>query len=552
MIQVEIVKPDTSSERLTFDKSEVLIGRKPSNDIVLGGLDVSGNHACLQVSEGQLTVVDLGSTNGTFVAGERVQMSPIGERAEVRVAGYILRVQAGAEGAHVGAEGAHASAEGRRASAEGARAASPRPASEPAPHEPTILRREAATPRTSAPIEDRGGAGELADPEAPPLVHGGDLPPPLLIAGDLVGDLPPLVADAGYSADPEAPPLLGDARGAPPLATTTATTTTTTSSRAAASASITPSSPARPTSAAHERGPERQEARGADGPGREPRTRAPQRPPGPDLAALWADPEILRIVLREGDALEIDRRSGPRERRPLAAGVDLDAALAALAGLKDLSEGPCSRGLVDGAALWWARGADGRLVAALERAREAAPTLADLLRGGVLDDGLALRLMGALTRGRGLLFAPQAGADALPLALTLAAADRRPGALVRAHVAPLALPAGAPITLLDADQGRHARAASIALALRLGAAWIAVDDDPPIEAAREAQRRGVGLVVIVDAPADEALRRAHARVAGGAGDLDYAHLVLVAQGAEGPTIDQVVDPGSEGYPPTIL
>ena len=50
------------------------VGRSRESDIFLVDPSVSRNHALLDVREGNLVVRDAGSTNGTFVNGERVQL----------------------------------------------------------------------------------------------------------------------------------------------------------------------------------------------------------------------------------------------------------------------------------------------------------------------------------------------------------------------------------------------------------------------------------------------------------------------------------------------
>lgn len=59
-----------------FEQAEIRIGRRPENDIVFNPeLDrtVSGHHCRIVADQGDLYVVDQGSTNGTFVNGQRVQ-----------------------------------------------------------------------------------------------------------------------------------------------------------------------------------------------------------------------------------------------------------------------------------------------------------------------------------------------------------------------------------------------------------------------------------------------------------------------------------------------
>jgi ABC-2 type transport system ATP-binding protein len=50
----------------------ILIGRDPSADVVLADTEVSSRHASLAPVDGGIAVEDLGSTNGTYVNGQRV------------------------------------------------------------------------------------------------------------------------------------------------------------------------------------------------------------------------------------------------------------------------------------------------------------------------------------------------------------------------------------------------------------------------------------------------------------------------------------------------
>ncbi|MEO8701206.1 MAG: FHA domain-containing protein [Kofleriaceae bacterium] len=90
MVQVEIVGP-AGSRKLVFDKSEVSIGRVQGNDIVLTHASVSKRHGRLVVKDGKLIMVDLKSTNGTFVNARRIT-SPLVIRAtdKIRIGEFVL------------------------------------------------------------------------------------------------------------------------------------------------------------------------------------------------------------------------------------------------------------------------------------------------------------------------------------------------------------------------------------------------------------------------------------------------------------------------------
>lgn len=59
---------------VTFDGSRIVIGRGAGNDVRLPDLSVSQRHAVIDASEGQYSITDQGSTNGTMVGG--VKLTP--------------------------------------------------------------------------------------------------------------------------------------------------------------------------------------------------------------------------------------------------------------------------------------------------------------------------------------------------------------------------------------------------------------------------------------------------------------------------------------------
>lgn len=84
----------------------VVVGREPPADVVLLDTCISRRHARFSVLEGQIIVEDLGSTNGTFVAGRRVDRAVVRPDDEVRLGAVEVSVQmsAGAGATEVGVE----------------------------------------------------------------------------------------------------------------------------------------------------------------------------------------------------------------------------------------------------------------------------------------------------------------------------------------------------------------------------------------------------------------------------------------------------------------
>lgn len=92
LLRVSIAKTGEDVSRCPeFTKPEVTIGRRPTNDVILPDDGVSGAHARLLVTGRTLTLVDQGSTNGTFVGGERVEgPRTVGPHDEVLISDYRL------------------------------------------------------------------------------------------------------------------------------------------------------------------------------------------------------------------------------------------------------------------------------------------------------------------------------------------------------------------------------------------------------------------------------------------------------------------------------
>lgn len=76
---------------------EIVIGRSSELDMVLVEEMVSRKHARIALSDGVITIEDLGSTNGTFVNGEKVDHGTLKEGDRVLIGTNILKVMAVAQ-----------------------------------------------------------------------------------------------------------------------------------------------------------------------------------------------------------------------------------------------------------------------------------------------------------------------------------------------------------------------------------------------------------------------------------------------------------------------
>ncbi len=78
---------------------EIVIGRSSELDMVLVEEMVSRKHARIALADGTISIEDLGSTNGTFVNGEKVQQGTLREGDRVLIGTNILKVVAAAQDA---------------------------------------------------------------------------------------------------------------------------------------------------------------------------------------------------------------------------------------------------------------------------------------------------------------------------------------------------------------------------------------------------------------------------------------------------------------------
>src|SRR5271169_436608 len=72
MFSIMINEKGGEARRLEFDKAEITIGRVQGNDIVLPKGNVSKRHARIVLKDGKFIIVDLKSTNGTYVNGRKI------------------------------------------------------------------------------------------------------------------------------------------------------------------------------------------------------------------------------------------------------------------------------------------------------------------------------------------------------------------------------------------------------------------------------------------------------------------------------------------------
>jgi len=94
VLRVVVHEKGGRTQRFDFEGDQFSVGREEDNDLVLDRANISKHHLRFRRADGRVEVLDLESTNGTYVNGRRVQ-TPRGVRRpdRVYVGDYILMLE---------------------------------------------------------------------------------------------------------------------------------------------------------------------------------------------------------------------------------------------------------------------------------------------------------------------------------------------------------------------------------------------------------------------------------------------------------------------------
>src|SRR3989442_5096245 len=94
MFTIIIQEKGGEQRRMVVNKPEVTIGRVQGNDIVLPKGNVSKRHARIVLKDGKFIIVDLKSTNGTYVNGRKIT-SPLVVKGsdKIYIGDFILSIE---------------------------------------------------------------------------------------------------------------------------------------------------------------------------------------------------------------------------------------------------------------------------------------------------------------------------------------------------------------------------------------------------------------------------------------------------------------------------
>ena len=89
--QLIVTRGGIAGARFALAEEVVTIGRHPQSTIFLDDITVSRRHAEVRrAADGQYTLHDVGSLNGTYLDGDRIDEAPLREGAQVRVGKFHL------------------------------------------------------------------------------------------------------------------------------------------------------------------------------------------------------------------------------------------------------------------------------------------------------------------------------------------------------------------------------------------------------------------------------------------------------------------------------
>jgi hypothetical protein len=91
-----LVPQDRLTERIYLNKTSTVMGRDPECDCFVDDKDVSWRHCLLDMQSRGISVLDLNSTNGTFVNGILVRDAPLkpGDRLEIGPCAFAVNREA--------------------------------------------------------------------------------------------------------------------------------------------------------------------------------------------------------------------------------------------------------------------------------------------------------------------------------------------------------------------------------------------------------------------------------------------------------------------------
>ena len=213
MFSILVSEKGGDSKRLDFDKPEVTIGRVQGNDIILPKGNVSKRHSRIVLKDGKFIIVDLKSTNGTYVNGRKITSPLVVKNSDkIYIGDFILAIEEA--GAAAPAEEAAPVARPRPAPAQSAPPPPPRrPVEEEHDEPPSMEDRDPESDSTMGRPDRDEPEPQPEDEEdapSPPPRRPLSAPPPAAAIPTMRPQPSPVAPPAARTAEPPRPSVTRD------------------------------------------------------------------------------------------------------------------------------------------------------------------------------------------------------------------------------------------------------------------------------------------------------------------------------------------------------
>jgi serine/threonine protein kinase len=92
-LPVVVLRSRSAEKQIRLTRPVSIVGRTSDCDVVLRASDISKQHCRITIEPDRVTIEDLGSANGTFVNGTRIQKAQLEDRDRVRFADHEFKVR---------------------------------------------------------------------------------------------------------------------------------------------------------------------------------------------------------------------------------------------------------------------------------------------------------------------------------------------------------------------------------------------------------------------------------------------------------------------------
>lgn len=88
--QLVVVKGPNIGDSYTVDDGEIALGRDPISEIFLNDITVSRKHAIIELVDEKFMIKDVGSLNGTYINGVRLDEAVLNHGDQLQIGKYKL------------------------------------------------------------------------------------------------------------------------------------------------------------------------------------------------------------------------------------------------------------------------------------------------------------------------------------------------------------------------------------------------------------------------------------------------------------------------------